>query len=122
MTVRDVIRRVLALLGHTETRADGEVPGGNDLYRRVLPLVHQIAAELWYRDHTEPLPALELGSTVPLSPVLAQTVLPYGVAMLLAQADGDVDNQTLYATLYDARRIPSAVGETITDIWDEVTE
>ena len=120
MTVRDVIRRVLALLGHTDPLA-GDVPGGNDLYRRVLPLVHQIAAELWYRDHTEPPPALELHSELPLSPVLVQTVLPYGVAMLLAQADGDVDNQTLYASLYDARRIPSAVG-TITDMWEEVTE
>ena len=105
MTVGEVIRQTLALLNYTDTRVDGEVPGGHGLYKRVLPLVNQTAAELWFREHSEPFPPLrDLQATVPLPDRVVQTVLPYGVAMLLAAADGDADNQTLFASLYDGHR------------------
>lgn len=35
----------------------------------------------------------------------ARDILPYGVAMLLAAAHGDGDNQQLFASLYDQKRV-----------------
>ncbi len=123
MTAGEVIRQALALLNYTDTRADGEVPGGHTVYKRALPLADQIAAELWYRDHTEPFqPIRDLHTVVPLSDAVVRTVMPYGVAMLLAQSDGDVDNQTLFASLYDGRRTASATAERIVDVLPEVAE
>lgn len=120
MTVDRLIRRVLSLLGYTDTRADGEIPGGNDVYKRALPLVNQIAAELWYRDHDTPFAPLDLYAEIPLPAVTVQTTLPYGVAMLLAQTDGDTDNQTLFAGLYDGHRAAATASTQIRDVLPRV--
>lgn len=116
MTGHDVVRQALALLNYTDTRADGSVPGGDGLNKRTLAFVNQIAAELWYRDNTAPYrPLTDLSAYVLLDDVTARTVLPYGVAMLIAQSDGDANNQTLYASLYDGRRVATRTGDRIRD-------
>lgn len=105
MTGTEAFRRALSLLNYTEPRADGGVPGGEVLYRRALPVLNQIAADLWYRGNTAPYPTLTaLNEPIPLPPAVADNVLPYGVAMLLAQLSGDADAQTLMAAQYDQRR------------------
>ncbi len=105
MNGNEVLRQALILLNYTDTHGDGEVPGGAGLYKRALATVNQIVAELWYQEHSEPFqPLSDLHQPLPLSAAVVQTVVPYGVAMLLAQEDGDADNQTVYAALYDGRR------------------
>lgn len=105
MTGNDCLRQAMSLLNYTDTRVDGGVPGGAGVYRHALAYVNQITADLWYIEHDTPFaPLTGLGESLPLSDAAAQTVLPYGVAMLLAQAAGDADNQTLYAGMYDQRR------------------
>ena len=110
MTGTDCFKQALSLLGYTDTYGDGGVPGGAALYRQALPVLNQIVADLWYVGSDEPFsPLTAPGDTVPLPPRVAQTVLPWGVAMLLAQITGDADNQTVFAAQYDQRRSSAAV-------------
>ena len=105
MTGTVIVRQALSLLGYTDTNADGGVPGGVGVYRRALPVLNQIAAELWYMTHDEAfVPLTSLQEEIPLSPRVVLNVLPYGLAMLLAQTAGDADNQTVFAAQYEARR------------------
>lgn len=116
MTGTEAFRQALCLLNYTEPRTDGGVPGGEVLYRRALPVLNQIAADLWYLSHAAPFqPLTALHDDIPLPPAVVQGILPYGVAMLLAQLAGDADNQTLMAAQYDQRRSGAATGTRLRD-------
>ena len=117
MTGTVAFRQALSLLNYTDTHGDGGVPGGAALQRRALPVLNQIVADLWYIGSNEPfVPLAALGEEIPLPLPTVLNVLPYGVAMLLAQIEGDADNQTLFAAQYDQRRSSAAhAGERIRD-------
>lgn len=123
MTGNDIVRQALGLLGYAD-RCDGGVPGGERLHKRALAYVNHIAADVWYIGSNEPfVPLTDLGAPLPFSPRVIHTVLPLGVAMLFAQAEGDGDNQTLYASLYDQRRSSAASASArVTDALPEVGE
>lgn len=109
MTGTVVFRQALSLLNYTDTHGDGGVPGGAALYKRALAVLNQIVADLWYIGSDEPfVPLATLGDEIPLPLPTVLNVLPYGVAMLLAQIEGDADNQTLFAAQYDQRRSSTA--------------
>lgn len=109
-----VLRRVLELLGYVDTYGSADTVQDAELLRRALTAINQITAELWFQEQGEAAftPITSLQQTIPLSDRACHTVLPYGVAMLLAQNEGDGDRQALYASLYNARR--STVGTTVT--------
>lgn len=101
----DMFRRAMSLLGYTD--ADGNVNGAQsaELFRRGLNIVNQVMAEIWpleRRDAYRPLS--NINDAIPLSQYAVETVMPYGVAMFLAQADGDGTNQLYYASLYQQKR------------------
>lgn len=103
MTGYEIYRQALALLNYAD--ADGNATADADLHRRALALVNQIYADLWHIStdkRFEPLTALT--QRVLLDSHVLTNVMPYGVAMLIAQTDGDADNQAIYAALYDRRR------------------
>ena len=89
------------------TNASGEIDAGlsAELYRRGLETVNQIYAEVWPLEKSgEFQPLTSIGQEIPLSTDAVETVMPYGVAMMLAQADGDGANQQFYAALYQQKR------------------
>ncbi len=103
---QDVLEQALRLLNYTDSyeALDGEQD--TDLYKRGLAAVNQIYCDLWYTGKTEPFfPLNSLGEPVLLSARQVQDVMPFGVAMLLAMSEGDGDNQQLYATLYNRKRM-----------------
>ena len=53
-------------------------------------------------------PIARLEDELPLARWDAENVMPYGVAMLLAQSEGDADGQALFAAIYNRKR--AAVG------------
>ena len=121
MTANEALQQALTLLNYRDHAADGGVPCGDGVYKNALSLINQVAAELWYRDNDSPfVPLAALSEPLPLTEAVAQTVLPYGVAMLIAQTLGDMDNQTVYAALYDARRATARQSERIADRLPEV--
>lgn len=105
-TGADVFERAMSLLGYTGVY--GEVDGAQsaELFRRGLDIINQVTADLWPLEQGEAdfVPLVSTQEALPLSPQAVEGVAPYGVAMLLAQADGDGTNQAFYAALYQQKR------------------
>lgn len=104
-----MFRQALMLLNYTNGLGAVGTSNNADLHRRLLPIVNQIYADLWgiqRRDDFKPLTAP--ADQIDLDAYTTANIMPYGVAMLIAQTDGDADNQTIYATLYNQRRSAAA--------------
>lgn len=113
-TGRDVFYRAMRLLGYSGP--EGQMDGLQfaELYKRSLPAVNQIYSDLFYLEHggQEPFAELtHLDQPLKLSPRAIHDVMPYGVAMLIAQTEGDGDNQLLCANLYNQKRQAACAGQ-----------
>ena len=105
MTGKEAFRRAMQLLGYTDQSGEPDSRRGQELYKMGLTAVNQITAELSVAESGElPPPLTSLQQTVPLTQQTAQLILPYGIAMLIAAAVSDGDNQAVFAALYDSRR------------------
>ncbi len=109
MTGRDVLTKAMEMMNYTDT--DGAVSNNapSGVMRRGLSLVNQIYSDLWFieNDGVEGVlfsPLTSLSGNLVLTDRAAADVMPYGVAMLLAQSEGDGDNQQLFANLYNRKR------------------
>ncbi len=106
MTGQDVFRQAIRLLGYTDTLGDLDSAQNSELYKRALTVINQLVCDLSLSESGTMAPPLgSLRQELPLSERTARDVLPYGVAMLLAAAGGDGDNQQLFAALYDQKRV-----------------
>ncbi len=123
MTGQEVLERALALLGYTDTRGEPDAAVAAELYKRGLPLLDQLCTDLAAAEGRAPSPVTTVYQPIPLSEGVARGVLPYGVAMLLAAARGDGDNQRLYSALYTAKRRALHPREQVQDVlprgWSE---
>lgn len=105
MTGLDVIKKALLLLNYTDNsgHVDSRVSGA--AAARGLGILNQLLADEWYtRNDTPFTPLTAATQPLPCSERVAQDVLPYGVAMLLAQGEGDGENQSIFAVLYNQKR------------------
>lgn len=105
MTGLDVIQRALLLLNYTDEsgRADSRISGA--VSARGLSIVNQLLADAHAEAPDTPFTPLQaITEALPCSDRVAVDVLPYGVAMLLAQGEGDGDNQSTFAALYNQKR------------------
>ena len=109
MTGNDALKQALNLLNYTDANGNISAANNANLTKRALPLINQIYADLWEPRGTNTAfsPLKSLGESLDLDSTVCFNVLPYGVAMMLAASDGDADNQSFYAQLYNQRR-PSA--------------
>lgn len=106
MIGQDVFRQAIRLLGYTDTLGDPDSAQNGELYKRALTVINQLVCDLSLSESGTMAPPLSsLRQELPLSERTARGVLPYGVAMLLAAAAGDGDNQQLFAALYDQKRV-----------------
>lgn len=106
MTGTDILRQAYTLLNYTDANGNVNAANNANLSKRALPIINQIYADLW-----QPRTAgakfevlLTMNQALDLDDYTAINIMPYGVAMMLAQSDGDVDNQSVYASLYNQRR------------------
>ena len=109
MTGNDILKQAYVLLNYTD--ANGDINAGNNanLSKRALPIINQIYADVWQpRSVGEKFEALtNTNQPLNLDDYTAINIMPYGVAMLLAQSDGDADNQAIYSNIYNQRRCAS---------------
>lgn len=102
---REVLERALYLLNYTG--GDGQLDSRQyaELFKRGLPLVNQIYSDLWRLERTDPFEEiLRMERALQLSERAVNDVMPFGVAMLLAQSESDGDHQQLFAELYNQKR------------------
>jgi len=105
MTGLDVIQKALLLLNYTDNsgHVDSRVSGA--VKTRGLSILNQLLSDAWYaQKETAFVPLRTVGETLTCSERVAADVLPYGVAMMLAQGEGDSDNQSLFAAIYNQKR------------------
>ncbi len=106
MTGKDVFRQAMRLLGYTDTLGDLDSAQNGELYKRGLAVINQLLCDLSLSESGKMAPPLiSLKDELPLSERTVRDVLPYGVATLLAAAEGDGDNQQMFAALYDQKRV-----------------
>ena len=105
-TGEQIWRQALLLLNYVDAYGAVDAARDVELCRRGLAAVNRIYGELWYQEQGEKpfVPLDRITDTVALSERVRRTVMPYGVAMLLAQSESDGDQQMLFATLYNAKR------------------
>ena len=122
MTGRQVLDRAMGLLGYQTIAA---LSGPSELLQRSLMIVNQIYSDLYYAENRSAgdgqglrakkeredadgqafAPLIDLLDELRLSDRAANDVMPYGVAMLMAQSESDGDSQQLYASLYNRKRL-----------------
>ena len=105
-TGEEVKNRALQLLNYTDQNGRVDSAMFADVTARSLALVNQIYADCWYMltmpRPFEELPTLTEPMALPKRVIV--DVMPYGVAMLMAQSLSDGDNQSLMADLYNRKR------------------
>lgn len=120
MTGMNLFDKAMELLGYTS--ADG-ISGKEDMLKRAITLINQVYAELYYafvqvpgeKDEFEPL--ANILDVVNLPKNVLTDIAPYGLAMYLAQSESDADNQSLYANIYNQKKVR---GKKVTVIKDRL--
>lgn len=105
-TGEEIKNRALQLLNYTDQNGRVDSAMYADVTARSLALVNQVYAECWYILEGE-RPFIELPTLtepIALPPRVIENVMPFGVAMLMAQSLGDGDNQSMMADLYNQKR------------------
>lgn len=106
-TGKQVLERALYLLGYTNS--SGGLDGVKDaaLFKRGAVAVVQIYEDLKRLDKTgvESAKLDSMTDEIMLSPAVINDVMPYGVAMLIAQNEGDSDSQALFSAIYSRKRL-----------------
>lgn len=118
MTGMNIFDRAMELLGYTS--ADG-ISGKEDMLKRALTLINQVYSELYYAfvyvpgadDEFKPL--ANILHEIKLPHNVLMDIAPYGLAMYLAQSESDADNQSLYANIYNQKKVRGKKVGFITD-------
>lgn len=104
MTGQEVLEQALQLLHYTDKQGQPENQFRQDTDRQGLAAVNQVYADLWLIEKQEVFrPLVRLQEEITLSAKGCET-LPLGVAMWIAQAEGDTPQQTVLAEVYSQKR------------------
>ncbi len=114
MTGRNALNQALSLLGYKSVE---ELSGTSEILVNGTGAVNQIYSDLHHAVSTDPFqPLADLSGELLLPPRAAYDVMPYGVAMLLAQSESDGDNQQLFAELYNRKRLSLSRTDRVHDV------
>ncbi len=104
-TGKEVLEQALRLLGYTNHTGDIDAVRDAELFKSGSAKVRQIYYELQRIEHPDDIDTdFNMTKELKLSPIAIEDVMPYGVAMLIAQSDGNYNSQTLFAQLYNQKR------------------
>lgn len=97
----------MLLLGYTNSIGELDNVKNAALTKRGASAVIQIYNDLKRLDQmgNTAMDITSMNQVIPLSGVTLDDIMPYGVAMLIAQNEGDGDSQTLFADLYNQKRV-----------------
>ncbi len=102
MTVREMYQKALTLLGYA---GSDSISGEAEFVRKGIAVINQIYSDLFYAVSKESFVYVNsFTDKINLPERILNDVMPYGVAMLLAQSENDSDNQMIFAALYNKKR------------------
>lgn len=120
MNAMSLFEKAMEMLGYTS--AEG-ISGREDMLKKALTLINNVYAELYYAfqqksgDEDSFVPIVNINDSLNLPTAVLNDIAPYGVAMYLAQSEGDADNQSLYANIYNQKKVR---GKTVGKIKDRL--
>ena len=105
-TAKEVLDRAMQLCGYVNGEGVPDRLRDADIYKRGLALVNQIYTDMFFAEtpdgRFQPLTALQ--EEISLSARCVNDIMPYGVAMLLTQAEGDTTAQSAFSYAYNQKR------------------
>lgn len=104
MKAEAVLERALSLLNYTDPTGRTDALQSTELLRRGMTAVNTILTDILFIQRKDPVQLLALTDELPMDDGTALGIMPYGVAMLLAQSESDGDNQQIFAALYNQKR------------------
>lgn len=105
-TAKEVLERAMQLCGYVNREGVPDRLRDADLYKRGLATVNQIFSDMFFAETPDGkfIPLMRTEEEIPLSARCVNDVMPYGVAMLLAAAEGDAANQRVFSYAYNQKR------------------
>ena len=113
MTVNEVIKQAIALLGYSDN--DGNSQLSRRVMGRAVPIFNLVYNDLRRVCELERKPIISLSDEFEL-PEEAYDVLACGIASYLAGAEGDDTQQYMWSTEYQQRRVTLSKVSEITDV------
>ncbi len=110
-----MLKKAAEMLGYTN--ANGNLQLSARITSKGLTLLNLVYSDLWRicnRGEFQPLNRLQTEITLP--EIAINDVMPYGMAMMIAQSESDGDQQQLYSSLYNQKRASLSKKETIQDV------
>lgn len=104
MTGEAVVQRALVLLNYTTPAGETDNRLNVEQIRRALPCLNQVLADLQFIQRTALKEVECLNDELPLTDDVAIRVAVPGMAMYLAQGEGDADAYDRWALEYSQRR------------------
>ena len=104
MTGHDVVERALILLNYTTPEGATDNKLNAEQIRRALPILNTVLADLMYIQRLPTVQVTQLADELPVSTDAAVRLVVPGVAMYLAQSEGDADSYNRFAGEYYQRR------------------
>lgn len=115
MTVNEIYLRALTLLGYVNY--DGEISSEYELKRQAIAAINQVYAELYFAIGKQEFNAVNSSSDIiELPERILHDVMPYGVAMFIAQNQNDGDSQALFAHIYNKKRASIRMENNVQDV------
>ncbi len=104
MRAEVVLERALSLLNYTDPTGRTDALQSTELLRRGMTAINTILTDILFVQRKDPVQLLTITDGLPVDDGTALGIMPYGVAMLLAQGENDGDSQQIFASLYNQKR------------------
>ena len=114
MTGREMLNQALSLLGYSEENGNSHLT--QVIRNRALPIVNIVNSELARTCGAKLVPLKSLDDELNLPERALSEVMPSGVALYIAQAEGDNAAQAFWAAEYNAKRVTLSHFDTIEDV------
>ena len=103
MTGSEILNQSLRLLGYSESNGNAHLT--QTIRNRALPIVNLVYAELARNCEQKFEPLESLSDKINLPDNALNEVMPCGIAMYIANAEGDGAAQSFWGAEYNAKRV-----------------
>ena len=115
MKGQQVLKFATDMLGYTN--ANGNLQLSARIMGKALVNLNLIYSDLWRASYDEEFkPLTNIHDEIKLPERVINDIMPYGVAMMLAQSESDGDQQQLYSVIYNRKRASLIKKESIQDV------
>lgn len=113
MTGNDILNTSLQLLGYNESNGNTHLT--TVIRNRAVAIVNLVYMELSRNCGVNNTPICSLGDEIKLPDRVLNEIMPSGVAMYIANGEGDANNEAFWGREYNAKRATLSSFETVKD-------